>query len=134
MEKIMRLIWGQKLGQEKCPYIQRWILDFGFFSIRLHHWLGSDDPRHFHDHPWWYYSLVLSGSYKDVSPNGTKLRKIGSISYFPALHQHTVQLTSKTCWTILLTGPESRQWGFWVKGKFRKRNRYFYDYGHHPCS
>ena len=129
----MKLTWGQKLGNTECPYIQRWVLDLGFFSIRIHKWFGSDDARHFHDHPWFYISLVLWGSYNDISPNGIKERKAPSIAYFPASHQHTVQLTSKTCWTILITGPEKRQWGFWVKGKFRKRNRYFYDYGHHPC-
>lgn len=38
------------------------------------------------------------------------------------------------CWTVLLTGPEKRVWGFWVNGKFRKRNKYFYEHGHHhPC-
>lgn len=129
----MKLVWGQKLGQKECPYIQRWVLDLGFCSFRLHRWLGSDDPRNFHDHPWWYISLVLWGSYADRSPKGNTTRKTGTLAYFPALHQHTVHLESKVCWTFLVTGPESRDWGFWVKGKFRKRNRYFYDHGHHPC-
>ena len=129
----MKAVWGQKLGQPDCPYIQRWVLDFGFFSLRFHRWLGSDDPRHFHDHPWWYVSFVVLGSYDDVSPQGTTERKAGSLAFYKATHQHTVKLTSKRCWTILITGREKRQWGFWVKGKFRKRNRYFYDHGHVPC-
>jgi len=129
----VKMVWGQKLGQKDCPYIQRWVLDLGFCSFRLHRWLGSDDPRHFHDHPWWYISLVLFGSYNDVSPKGAHVRKPGTIAFYRATHQHTVKLTSKTCFTILLTGPEKRVWGFWVKGKFKKRNRYFYDYGHIPC-
>jgi hypothetical protein len=129
----MKWAWGELLGKSECPYIKRWYVDFGPFSIRLHHWLSSDDQRNFHDHPWWYCSLVLRGSYTDRSPKGSSRRGPGSIDYFPATHQHTVEVAPGGCWTILITGRESRQWGFWVKGKFKKRNRYFYDFGHHPC-
>lgn len=127
------LTWGQQLGNSACPYIKRWVLDLNIFSLRIHHWLASDDPRHFHDHPWTYYSLIISGSYIDRSPSGDLHRKRWSIKKFPAEHQHTVVVPKGGCWTVMLTGPEKRQWGFWVKGKFKKRNRYFYDYRHHPC-
>lgn len=127
------LIWRQRLGNVDCPYNERWILNLYFFSIRLHHWLGSDDLRYPHDHPWWYLSIVLCGSYTDITPTGNVERKAASIAFFPATHKHSVKLTSKTCWTLLITGTEKRVWGFWVNGKFRKRNRYFYDYGNHPC-
>lgn len=130
---MIKLIWGQYLGKPECPYVKRWVVDFGLFSIRLHHWINSDDQRHYHDHPWWYCSLVLSGYYDDRSPDGVKRRKPGSINSFPALHRHTVEVPSTGCWTLLFTGREIRQWGFWVFGKFKKRNRYFYDFGHHPC-
>lgn len=129
----MKFVWRQKLGRPECPYIERWVFDFYLFSIRVHHWLSSDDPRHFHDHPWFYYSYVISGAYKDCSPDGTVHRKAGTLAYFPATHKHTVQLTTKDCWTILFTGREKRDWGFWVNGKFHKRNRYFFDYKHYPC-
>ena len=129
----MKLVLGQELGHKECPYIRRWYLDLGFCSIRIHQWFHSDDARFFHDHPWWYISLVLKGSYQDISPIGTKTRLPGSLAFYPATHQHTVSITKSPCWTILLTGPEKRDWGFWVKGKFKKRNRYFYDYGHPPC-
>jgi hypothetical protein len=129
----LKITWGEKLGRPECPYIQRWVLDLGFCSLRFHKWLHSDDPRHFHDHPWWYISLVLKGSYNDVSPKGTIKRTPGTIAFYPAIHQHTVQITKSPCWTILITGSEKRVWGFWVKGRFRKRNRYFYDHGNPPC-
>lgn len=130
---FMKITLGQLLGKKECPYIKRWVIDFGFFSIRLHHWLSSDDQRYLHDHPWWYISLVVKGSYIDRSDKGDTKRNPGSISYYPATHKHTVSVSSGGCWTILITGREVRDWGFWVKGKFKKRNRYFYDYGHHPC-
>ncbi len=129
----MKLIWGQNLGKNECPYMKRWVLDFDLFSIRLHKWLSSDDQRHLHDHPWWFISLVLKGWYLDKSENVTRTRVAGEIAYFPATHKHTVEVAPQGCWTLLLTGKEKRQWGFWVKNKFKKRNRYFYDFGHHPC-
>lgn len=127
------LTWGERLGQSECPYIRRWVLDFYFFSFRLHHWLSSDDQRNFHDHPWWYLTLILWGGYTDRSPDGEDPLSIGSIRFRPATHQHTVVVQKGGCWSFLITGPEKRIWGFWVNGRFRKRNKYFYMFGHHPC-
>jgi hypothetical protein len=63
------------------------------------------------------------------------LLKAGMVRFRPALHRHTVYVVpERPCWTICLTGPEMRMWGFWVGEKFVKAKRYFYQYGHHPCS
>lgn len=56
-----------ELGSPQCPYIRRWILDLGLFSLRVHHWLADDDQRADHDHPWWFLTLVIKGSYIDVT-------------------------------------------------------------------
>ena len=109
--------------------MQRWVLDFYFFSIRLHRWFYGDDIRAFHDHPWNFWSLVLSGQITDISDAGKFTRGAGTLLYFKAEHKHTIQTTG--CWTLLVTGKPIRDWGFWVNGKFKKRNRYFYDFGHH---
>lgn len=112
----------------------RWVFDFYFFTIRIHHWLHSDDLRHPHDHPWSFWTICLWGGYTDVSPDGEDRVRPGSIRFRSALHQHSVKVDEGGCWTILLTGREHRRWGFWVNGKFRKRNKYFYEHGHHnPC-
>lgn len=122
----------ERLGLPECPYLERWVLNFRWFSIRLHHWMGSDDKRNLHDHPWWFWSLVLWGSLTDVSEKGRTHRRPGSVAFFPAEYRHSVEIP-KRCWTLLVTGPQTRVWGFWVNGKFRKRNKYFYMYGHHGC-
>lgn len=127
----MQLKWHEQLGQPECPYAERWILDLGLFSVRLHHFRHSDDPRAFHDHPWWFITLVLKGSYIDRSPDGDDLLTVGSIHFRPALHRHTV--VTQGAWTIVLTGRHSRVWGFWPDGKFKRARRYFHKYGHHPC-
>jgi hypothetical protein len=129
----MKIIWRERLGRPECKYVVRWVVDFGLFSIRLHHWLSSDDQRHMHDHGWGFYTLVLMGAYTDVSPQGEQRMTPGTIAFRPAEHQHTVRVDRGGCWTLLLTGPERRVWGFWVNGRFRKRNKYFFIHGHHPC-
>src|ERR1700722_4369121 len=111
----------------------RWVLDLGLLSVRLHHWTGSDDDRALHDHPWWFVTLVLAGGYRDVSEDGEDRVGPGSVRFRRATYRHTVQVDPGGCWTLLLTGPERREWGFWVGGRFRKRNKYFYEHGHHPC-
>lgn len=129
----MKFVWAEALGKAECPYIVRYCLDFGLFSIRLHHWLSSDDQRNFHDHPWWFFTIVLKGSYTDISPNKSERMTVGKFAFRRALHRHTVKVDKGGCWTLLITGPEKRIWGFWVNGKFRKRNKYFYMFGDHPC-
>lgn len=63
-----------------CPYLDRRVLGFGpgmfrrysededrsksWFSLRLHHFFRSDED-HVHDHPTWFVTLVLAGSYED---------------------------------------------------------------------
>jgi hypothetical protein len=74
---------------------------------------------------------MLYGSYEDVSPSGNDTMHAGQVTYRNAEHQHSVKILSKHCWTFLITGPDRRNWGFWVNGKFRKRNKYFFEWGHH---
>jgi hypothetical protein len=127
----MKLTWREELGLYGCPYLIRWIWETKWFSIRVHRWMGSDDQRHPHDHPWWFVSLVLWGCLQEVP--SMKRRGFGSVGFFRAEHQHSVRLITKTAWTVLLTGPRKREWGFWVDGKFRRRNKYFFEHGHHAC-
>lgn len=136
--------FGERLGNPECPYLRRWVADFWLFSIRLHHWIASDDQRYFHDHSWSFASLILKGGYTEWTPTpidevvgmGPRVgRRYGRWSLLkrPAEWKHTVEVESGGAWTLMLTGREKRVWGFWVGGKFRKRNKYFYEHGHHPC-
>jgi hypothetical protein len=132
------IIWGQELGDPKCPYLKRWVINFGKFAIRLHHWMGSDDPRNMHDHAWAFWTFVLKGGYTDISepwPGQEVHEHLGrfSFKYRPAHHKHTVQTDPGGAWTLLFNGPHVRKWGFWVDGKFMKVREYFRRYGHHPC-
>ena len=129
----MHLKWNKTLGPDSCPYIRLWMFSCFFFSVRLHHWLHSDDTRHFHDHGWNFISWVISGELIDRTEEGDEIRPQWSLKTFKAEHRHAV-VVEQPAWTILLCGREQRQWGFWVNGKFRKRNKYFFEHEHHdPC-
>ena len=131
--KQIQLRCKEALGKEECPYAYRWVLNLGIFSLRIHHFLRSDDKRHFHDHAWWFLTFVLKGSYTDVSPQGEDKLTAGSIRYRKAKHPHYVNVAEGGCWTFVITGPMVRKWGFWVNGKFKRPLKYFHKFGHPPC-
>lgn len=130
----VRVALREALGLPECPYVIRWRLEVPFGSLRVHHWLAPDDDRAFHDHPWWFATIVIRGGYTDRNPDGHDHLHAGSARFRPALHRHTVVPDAGGAWTILLTGPPVRAWGFWKDGRFRKANKWFAAYGHHPCS
>lgn len=127
--------WNQKLGRPECPYLIRFVLDFYIFSVRVHYWLKSDDERHFHDHSWNFLSIILGGSYVDVSPDGEDKVEFGSIRYRKATHKHYVKVGKDRCLSLLICGFPIRKWGFWVNGRERLMRplRYFSRYGHPQC-
>lgn len=133
------ITWGQRVGEPGCEYLRRWVLNFGKLgSIRLHHWTGSDDDRALHDHPWWFVTLVLQGGYTDITETDGERHadhvRAPAVRFRPALHAHTVQVDCDGAWTLLITGPVSRDWGFYTPGGWKRMRRYFREHGHHPCS
>jgi hypothetical protein len=135
----MKLIWNQLLGEGTCPYLRRWCLITPLGSVRLHRWYASDDDRFMHDHPWWFVTFVLAGGYVDASPKGYERVDAPTVRFRRAHHRHTVHVAEgTTATTVLLTGPEKRRWGFWIKKangkpKFLEHRRYFRRFGHHHC-
>jgi hypothetical protein len=103
----------------------------------VHHWIGPDDDRAHHDHPWNFVTLVVKGGYWDMSPAGNDYVKAPAIRYRKAEHRHIVRPHPGEAWTILFTGPRIRTWGFWPlvrdKFKFVKANKWFFSRGHHTC-
>jgi hypothetical protein len=131
---LFQIRFAEPLGVKQCPYAYRWVLIFFGFSIRLHHFIRSDDKRYFHDHAWWFYTFVLKGSYTDVSDKGKDVLNRFEWRYREAEHKHYVEVPKGGCWTILFTGKHFRNWGFWIGDKFKRPLKYFHKYGHPPCS
>lgn len=128
-----RLAWAEPLGLPDCPYVIRWTAETPLFSARVHHWLGPDDVRAEHDHPWWFLTLVIRGGYTDLSSSGNTRLSAPCVRFRSASHRHVVLPDDGGAWTLLVTGRIFRRWGFWPDGKFVRANKWFLKYGHHPC-
>lgn len=110
------------IGGEDDPYLRRWwvIPRNRFFNVYVHHFLRSDDDRALHDHPWINLSVLLEGRYIEHLPEGVaRYREAGDMVLRLPSAAHRVELcdgalTSRPMpvWTLFITGPRVRQWGF----------------------
>lgn len=123
------------VGDPEDPYLLRWYLipRNRFFNIYLHKFLKSDDDRATHDHPWYSLSFILSGSYEEFvrlnlskqydrwpDLHITKRFDAGSVILRSAKHSHIIKLIDRNpVWTIFMTGPKIREWGFWCPKGWR---------------
>lgn len=78
--------------------------------------------------------LSFSGGYTDVSSSGQEYLARGQMARRLPSHKHTVVVDPEGCWSLLITGPKVRGWGFWRKGKWVKANKYFLEEGKHVCN
>ena len=110
------------IGDGNPPYLRRWwiIPRNPVFNIYLHQFGASDDDRALHSHPWLFNaSIVLRGFYREHQPDGSKpLRVQGNAFWRWGSAWHRVELLPTVwgqpypCWTLFITGPRVRQWGF----------------------
>lgn len=132
---LQRLLSGhphQIIGSDDDPYMLRWyvIPRNPLLNVYLHKFMRSDDDRALHDHPWWFVSLMLWGSYTEVTDAGRARRTAPEpwrlffgdrpVVFRAAEWRHRVELLGhgwrdheSPCWTLIVTGPRRRTWGFW---------------------
>ncbi len=94
-------------------YLRRWWLipRNRWFNVYLHQFYGVR-TEDLHDHPWWSVSIVLSGSYREFFHDGTsKVRGRGRVIFRTARLLHRIQVNGDA-WTLFITGPRIRPWGF----------------------
>jgi hypothetical protein len=107
------------IGGREDTYLVRWWLipRNRFFNIYLHHFQRSDDDRALHDHPWWNISILLRGAYTEhtINAGGVNIRTVrsaGDWKFRYASEAHRIELHDGPCWTLFVTGPRIREWGF----------------------
>lgn len=100
-------------------------------NVYLHQFLRSDDDRALHDHPWLFnLSWILEGAYIEFSNGPSRWLMQGQIKIRFGRAPHRVQLLPADngdpplcpVWTLFITGPVVREWGFlcpkgWVHWK-----------------
>lgn len=100
-----------------------WLIQRLGIAIRIHHIKKSDDDRAFHDHPWWYVTLILRGGYYEVQPRYKQglycganhtWRRPGTALFRRATSWHRLEVRPKGrgAWTLFITGPKTNSWGF----------------------
>jgi len=129
------------IGPPDDPYMLRWnIIRVGKLPrVYLHRFCRSDEDRAPHDHPWWFISIILRGRYIEMRPEGNHVRRAGSVAFRRATDRHRIVLFGNTfeqagdpetgkgfiqwhvpykpVWTLFITGPVRRHWGFWCPGE-----------------
>lgn len=106
------------IGGKDNPYMLRWwiIPRNRFFNIYLHEFRRSDDDRALHDHPWINFSYLLAGEYVEHSilaggvQTAIRYRK-GNFKFRRAKTAHRIEI-DLPCWSLFVTGPVIREWGF----------------------
>lgn len=88
-------------------------------GVYLHWFLRSDDDRALHDHPWASCSVILRGRYVEhtIAAGGIEGREVleeGAVRVrWSGAFAHRVELLEgESAWTLFLTGPQYRAWGF----------------------
>lgn len=103
-------------------YLHRWHLlpRNPLFNIYLHRFLRSDDARALHDHPWMSLSYCLSGVLLEHLP-GERNRYVrqGTWAWRWPRSAHRLDLTTPEAWTLFVTGPRVREWGFYCPQGWR---------------
>lgn len=131
------LRWAQNrepdfvIGGHENPYLKRHFLipRNPVFNMYVHQFLRSDDDRAHHDHPWLFnFSWLLDGSYVEhiIRAGGALmriLRNAGDWKFRWGRAPHRVELLTEVhegvigvtipCWTLFITGPRIREWGFY---------------------
>lgn len=104
-----------------------WLIQRFGIAVRIHHIKRSDDDRAFHDHPWWYVSVILRGGYVEAQPFYSSglycgpifsLREPGDVLFRRATSWHRLvidPLVWDSAWTLFITGPKRQSWGFLVE-------------------
>jgi len=118
------------IGGAERPYLRRhWLIPRNrFFNVYVHEFLRSDDDRALHDHPWLFNaSWLIAGSYCEhtIRAGGIvekMVRVAGAWKFRWGPAPHRVELLQDPfaetlhelpCWTVFITGPRVRNWGFY---------------------
>ncbi len=132
--KYFQVRWKEALGLKDCPYLFRWTIIIFGYTIRLHHWIKSDDRRFFHDHACDLISIIIKGYYYNVMPdeNGNPVKHLATAwkpRFMKATQLHYLDIPMGGAWTIIFCGRPYRKWGFIVNGHKWRPLRYFHKFG-----
>jgi len=123
-----------KPHEEICGrYLHRYYLlpKNRFLNVYLHRFQEADPGRDLHDHPWWSLSVVVKGRYVEQHSEAggeVRTRTLGGIRRLALRRpttRHTITWVAPGgCWTIFVTGPKRREWGFHTRAGWIHNDHY----------
>lgn len=100
-------------------YLRRFYLGPQVFGhqLMLHHIVRADKERDLHDHPWPFWTFCLRGGYLEetVKDEPRTAHVSWQLKYRGAEFKHRIDRIFGQCWTLVLSGREIRQWGFYTE-------------------
>jgi len=98
-------------------YLHRWYLvPRNRFANAYLHRFSVSDGQDVHDHPWFNVSIILRGRYREHYHDGTyRNRRPGMVVFRGARLLHRLEVLDGPVWTLFLTGPRRRDWGFMTR-------------------
>lgn len=127
------LLSGIDIGTDGDPYLDRLrVLETPWLSVYLHHIHRPDAEVDPHDHPWAFASLVLCGSYEEVTwPDKAneyyrypRDRRRWSVRRTPRRAAHMITKVTGPLWTLVVTGRDHGEWGFYQEGHYSPWRKY----------
>ena len=107
-----------------------WLFRTPWLSARIHHIATPDFDRHFHDHPFGFVSVILSGWYVERRPTSVDPcfdgasgretgviahRRTGSVAWRRCTDRHIIDRVSPGgAWTLVFVTPKRQWWGFYT--------------------
>jgi hypothetical protein len=142
--------WAYRVANDRLPdfvledcgtyYLLRWhvIPPNRWLSVYVHLFIEPDFGRHLHDHRSGSLSVILDGEYEELwaeprmliaGTDGVHSRRTkGEVIYRTATRPHRITSTPGAL-TLFVTGPTTRNWGFWVDGVWMPHERYLQQQG-----
>jgi hypothetical protein len=119
--KVMRLVTSSGDVYLERFHVHHPDIDFAHRRVMLHRFELPDQNAHAHDHPWDFESLILEGGYVQESNGALTIFRAGDRNARRAEEPHHIaELLEVPTWTLVVAGPERREWGFatpegWVR-------------------
>lgn len=95
-------------------------------ALYLHRIYSTDGDRHLHNHPFGFLSAVLGGGYVEARlGKRDRRRRRFSIARMGRSDFHSIRLLQAVpTTTLVLCGPNSKEWGFMVDGAYVPQAEY----------
>lgn len=114
------LLTKEIISKEGVVHFRRYrLLSTPWFNLYIHQILHSDMEKHFHDHPWGFYSLILFGAYREYASYPpsyfaihSTLFQAGNVAQHRREDAHHITLITPTVWSFVLTTGRKHDWGY----------------------